>query len=315
MVFCSYYLKGIVLDLSIVFATYHNEEILQKSLESYCLIETEYEWELIIVDNANREETKRLVNKYKTKLPIHFIEKSEPGKNNALNKALPFINGNLIMFTDNDIIPNKNLINHYINAANNYPEFDIFGGKILPDITLPQWVDTSSASVRGAFGILDLGNEDVEVDPVASIWGGNMMLKKAIFNQGFAFNGVIGPKGTNYTMGSESELLARLKMSGYKAMYVANAVVKHQIRQEQLSISWLTKRSFRSGKGEGYQHEYNGVSKVLGYPRYLIKVLCKDFIRVATSLFSGKKLIICNAMMTLYHTAGLLNQSKILDKK
>jgi glycosyltransferase involved in cell wall biosynthesis len=303
------------LNLSIVFATYQNEEILQKSLESYCLIETKYQWELIIVDNAEREETRRIINAFQSKLPIHFIEKSEPGKNNALNKALPFIKGKLVMFTDNDIIPHKNLVDEYVNAANNYPEYEIFGGKILPDITLPKWIDMTSSSTRGAFGILDLGDKDVEVDPVASIWGGNMMLRKEVFIQGFTFNGIIGPKGANYVMGSESELLARLKTSGYKAMYVAKAVVKHQIREEQLSIPWLAKRSFRSGKGEGYQYEYNGVSRLLGYPRYLIKVLCKDFIRVLKSLFSGKKLIICNAMMTLYHTAGLLNQSKALDKK
>jgi glycosyltransferase involved in cell wall biosynthesis len=307
--------KGIILNLSIVFATYHNEEILEKSLEAYCLIETKYQWELIIVDNAEREETRRIINAFQSKLPIHFIEKSEPGKNNALNKALPFIKGKLVMFTDNDIIPHKNLVDEYVNAANNYPEYEIFGGKILPDIILPEWIDTSNASIRGAFGILDLGDKDVEVDPVASIWGGNMMLRKEIFNQGFTFNDSIGPKGANYVMGSESELLARLKDSGYKAMYVAKAVVKHQIRQEQLSISWLIKRSLRAGKGLGYQQEYTEIKKVLGYPRYLVKVLFKDCMCVVKSLFSGKKLIICNAMMTLYHTAGLLNQSKTLDKK
>ena len=81
------------MDLSIIFATYHSEDILQKSLESYCLINTDYQWELIIVDNADREETRSIVNAFKTKLPIHFIENSEPGKNNALNKAIPFAKG------------------------------------------------------------------------------------------------------------------------------------------------------------------------------------------------------------------------------
>ena len=79
------------MDMSIVFATYHSENILRKSLESYCQIETDYQWELIIVDNACRAETKNLVSEFKDRLPINFIEQSPPGKNNALNKALSFV--------------------------------------------------------------------------------------------------------------------------------------------------------------------------------------------------------------------------------
>ena len=45
------------MNLSIIFATFHSEKVLKKTLESYCLIESDYSWELIIVDN-NKVNTK-----------------------------------------------------------------------------------------------------------------------------------------------------------------------------------------------------------------------------------------------------------------
>lgn len=69
-----------VMDLSIIFATYKNEHILEKSLQAYCQISTPYQWELIIVDNACRKETTEVVAKFLDRLPITFIDRSKPGK-------------------------------------------------------------------------------------------------------------------------------------------------------------------------------------------------------------------------------------------
>lgn len=312
MALCLTYLKGIVLDISIVFATYHNEEILKKTLESYCLISTQYQWELIIVDNANREETRQIVNAYKTKLPIQFIEQSEPGKNNALNKALPLINGDLVMFTDNDILPNSDLINIYVDSARAYPEIKIFSGRIIPDIEIPEWIDTSSHRIRSALGIYDKGETNKEILPV-DVWGGNMLLKKEVFTKGISFNSNVGPNGINYVMGSETELLKRLQAGDFKAMYIAKSKVFHQIRSEQLSINWLTQRSYRSGKGSAFNNENNAIS-LFGVPRYLLKKLVIDYFCFVKALMFGDKRLRCLTSMEYNFTKGKTQQIKQQNK-
>jgi glycosyltransferase involved in cell wall biosynthesis len=295
------------LDLTIIFATYKNEQILEKSLLEYCHIQTSYSWELIIIDNACRQETRDIITKFQSKLPLVFLDKSEPGKNNALNKALPLAKGELLFFTDNDIIVSSDIVNIYVNAAKNNPGFDILGGKIRPDINLPSWVDLSLSRIRSSYGLLDLGEEDFVIKP-EHLWGGNLAIRKEVFEKGLSFNSHIGPSGKSYIMGSETELLLRLEDNGYKAKYIAKSIVFHQIREEQLSVIWLAKRAYRAGKG-GATYDSDSAKQLCGVPRYLFKVLGANVLSFIISIFTFNKRKICNSITSLFHVTGRIRQS------
>lgn len=301
------------MDLSIVFSTFKSEKILEKSLQAYCSITTSFQWELIIVDNANRQETRSIINKYKDKLPLTFIEKSLPGKNNALNKALPMIKSELILFTDNDALPDKNLINIYVESVKKYPGISLFTGKILPDITLPLWLDISSHRIRSALVIYNKGEQDLAIVP-EDIWGPNMLVRKNIFANGLTFNADVGPNGKNYIMGSETELLKRLQAAGHKAMYLAESKVLHQIRAEQLSINWLKNRAYRSGRGASFNNDDNSVL-LFGIPRYLLRKLISTFSLLLFSIATGSKKSKCLAYMEFYFHLGKVKQSYALMSK
>jgi glycosyltransferase involved in cell wall biosynthesis len=294
------------MDLSIVFATFKNENILEKSLQAYCQIKTHYTWELIIIDNACRPETRAVVECYQKHLPIVFLEQPIQGKNNALNKAIPLAQSEIIFFTDNDILPASNIIDVYVDATRNNTEVDVFGGKILPDIELPAWIDISASSIQAAFGILDIESHHISPE---SVWGGNMVLRRRIFEDGMSFNGQIGPAGSNYIMGSETELLLRLKALGCKALFLPEAVTLHQIRAEQLSIIWLMKRAFRAGKGY-YFNDPDIATRFFGYSRYILRLFLKDLLKVLSAILTLNKSSICLAIMSAATTAGKLVQSK-----
>lgn len=300
------------MDLSIIFSTYENETILKKSLQAYCDIETNYDWELIIVDNANRQETRDVIKLYEDRLPITFIEESNPGKNNALNKALPMATGDLLFFTDNDVIFSKNIVDVVIQSAKKYDKYDIFTGKILPDISLPDWIDLSSHRIRSAFVICDHGNADFEIS-LEDVWGPNMVVRKFLFEKGLAFNPNVGPNGKSYAMGSETELLKRLEVNGHKAMYLGESQVFHQIRDEQLSVDWLKGRAFRSGRGVSVNNVDDSV-KLFGIPRYLLRKLICDYFRLLKSqILDGKKKR-CLAYMEFNYTLGRSKQSYYINK-
>lgn len=301
------------MDLSIVFSTYKSEDILEKSLIAYCDIQTNYTWELIIVDNACREETRQVIEKYQQQLPIVFLEQPTQGKNNALNKAHPIMQGELAMFTDNDIIPESNIVDVYVEAGKAYPDADVFGGRILPDIKLPSWIDTSLGRIRSAFGIFDKGDSDVSLPPM-EVWGGNMMLRSFLFKDGMIFNTNVGPSGSNYVMGSETELLKRLEANGHQGMYIANSKVQHQIRREQLTINWLKHRNYRLGRGVANGEKDNS-AQLFGIPRYLIKSIFFDSLRVlkAILLFKPKK-DKNKSFMDLYFNLGRFAQFREMNK-
>ncbi|WP_159816965.1 glycosyltransferase [Colwellia sp. 20A7] len=300
------------MNLSIVFATYKNEKILQKSLEAYCLIETKYQWELIIIDNACRQETRELIERYKQYLPIVFLEQPIPGKNSALNLALPLIKSDLVLFTDNDILPNDNLVTICVEAAKNYSDVSIFSGQILPDRELPLWLDTTSHRICSALGIYNKGEQDKDIFP-EDVWGGNMLVKKEVFTNGVMFNTSVGPNGKDYVMGSETELLKRLQADGFKAMYLASSKVYHQIRDEQLSLDWLSQRALRSGKGSAFNNEDNAI-KLCGVPRYLFKKLVIDYLCLLKATICSGKRLKCLTSMEYYFTKGKVQQVKQQSK-
>jgi len=296
------------LDLSVIFSTYKSEAILEKSLQAYCAIKTDLQWELIIIDNACRKNTLALIQRYQEHLPIVFLEQPILGKNNALNKGLPLTKSDLIFFTDNDITPASDIIDVYVNAGKKYHEFDIFSGKILPDIEMPKWIGITFSHIQSAFGILNVGKEDQEVDPVSKVWGGNMAIRKSVFDKGFIFNDKIGPKGNNYIMGSESELLQRLKKLNYRAMYIAGLSVQHQIRDEQLSVTWLVKRAFRSGKGQGFRDESNqNATMLFGFPRFYLRKLLGELFGFLVYLLLFSKGKTCQAMMSISYSYGKIH--------
>ena len=294
------------MDISVVFATYKNEKILEKSLQAYCEIETKYQWELIIVDNANSELTRNVIDKYKNQLPILFVDRSLPGKNNALNKALPLVKGKLIFFTDNDVLFSPNIIDVVVESSERYKEYDIFTGKILPDITLPDWIDFSSHRIRSSYVFSDRGSEDFKVLP-EDVWGPSMVVRSEIFNNGISFNADVGPNGNSYIMGSETELLKRLQNAGYKAMYLAESKVLHQIRAEQLSIQWLKGRAYRSGRGASFNNDDDSVL-FFGIPRYIIRKLIGNYFSLLYAVVVGNKKTKCLAYMEFNFNLGKLQQ-------
>jgi hypothetical protein len=120
--------------------------------------------------------------------------------------------------------------------------------------------------------------------PAGKIWGPNMMVRRRVFDQGLRFNPNIGPAGTSYVMGSETEFLLRAGNSGHTAVYVPTALVYHQIRPEQMTHSWIYGRAFRVGRGLAYNNETKGALKI---DKWMFRELVNLFVRYIYSSAAG----------------------------
>ena len=93
------------MDISVILATYKRSEILAKTLQSFCSLETDgLEWEVLVVDNAGDLDTRKTVHRYQQHLPLKYLVEITAGKNNALNHAVKKARGSLFVFTDDDVI-------------------------------------------------------------------------------------------------------------------------------------------------------------------------------------------------------------------
>lgn len=262
------------MDISVILATYNRDIILKNTLDSFTNIDLQnLKWEVIVVDNAVRPHTEQLVNEYKTRLPVTYLSEATPGKNAALNKALPMVKGDILVFTDDDIIAQPNWLTELYNGVNRHPEFDMFGGTIKPSypkIEIDSKINLSHHSIRDALVITNPEFKEGPIRP-GQIWGPNMAIRRKIIDRGFTFNPNIGPNGADYVMGSETEFLIRANKAGYKSAFLPDAVVFHQIREEQLTLEWLAGRAFRHGKGNAQNSALPRCKFWCGAPRYLYK--------------------------------------------
>lgn len=264
------------MDVSVIFATCNRDTILRNTLDSLKTLNTDQlNWELIVIDNAVKDQTKTLVESYISALPVTYLTESTPGKNNALNKALPHANGELLVFTDDDILADPEWLQELWGGIKRHPNYDMFGGSIqphYPDYPVDPRINLKHHFISSAYVVTDQSLQEVEIR-AGKIWGPNMAIRRKIIDAGFSFNPNIGPNGQDYVMGSETEFLLRAAKAGYKSLFLPKAIVKHQIRENQLSLEWLAGRAFRHGKGSAAVSEQEHYKTLFGAPRFLYKKL------------------------------------------
>jgi len=228
--------------LTVLIATYNGAATLPYVLEAYRnLASPDGGWQLVIVDNGSTDQTRAIIASFRQRLPLTYLYEPQQGK----NTALPAVSGELVVFTDDDTLPRPNWLKLLRSAADSHPSFAIFGGPILPQWESPpeEWI-MAWVPLPVSFGVL-YPRDDGPIPPrlvPSAVFGANMAIRTSIVERGYRFNEAIGPKGSNYAMGSEAELLRRLARKGMQAWHCRSAVVQHIIRAFQMREEWIRAR-------------------------------------------------------------------------
>ena len=268
--------------LTVLMATRNRAALLKDVLEAYCGLQTPSGgWKLVIVDNGSTDNTGDVVSDFRGRLPIQRLVEPKLGKNAALNTGLSSCEGDLVVFTDDDTFPHADWLARLRDAAETHPEHSMFGGAIAPRWALPppDWIDWVDWGPTFTITPEWLSESELSSSSITWISGPNMAIRKAIFDSGIRFDESIGPRGLDYPMGSETELILRLSRNGHKGWFVPKAVVEHFIREEQLSKQWVLRRAVRWGRGS-YRLAPN--LKLWGsVPRHLYRDLPKFALKIA----------------------------------
>jgi glycosyltransferase involved in cell wall biosynthesis len=243
------------MQLTVMLTTFRRPEILRETLAAMVEIDrSDIQWQLLIVDNAGDEKTRQVCESFTNRLPLKYLVCTRPGKNAALNFALQHVTGELIIFTDDDVLPSFNWLTAMRDGATRWSDHVLFAGRVLP-----QWPCDPPTFVLEVAAQLDLGrwtysvlNPQIEEGPQTEYLpvGNNMAVRRQVFSEGMKFNESIGPRGQNYAMGSETEFNLRLRRRGDEPVFLPDSLVYHRIRPEQMSADWLVSRAYREGRGE-----------------------------------------------------------------
>ena len=299
--------------LTVLIATYNGEDTLPAVLEAYAKLKPpDGDWKLVIVDNGSADSTKQIIHAFTTRLPLTYLFEPRRGKNRALNTGLASGSGELIIFTDDDTIPQPDWLELFRSAADARRDFHIFGGPIRARWQSPpkEWI-LRSVPLGVTFSILPPFAEG-PIGP-RQVFGPNMAIRSEIFEKGYRFDETIGPSSDpHYPMGSESELTGRLARAGYKAWHCPSAVVEHIIQPSQLTARWMLQRAIRYGRGqyrlrEGLQA--HGTASVIGVPVRLLLRLVRQSLRVGHAELCGDEGATFKQRWTLNYLIGQVKEA------
>jgi len=302
--------------ISVVFSSFNGEGTLPAMLDSLVNMRKQIRciWELIIVNNNSDDNTQKILGKYTDLLPLKVINECRPGKNISLNRALEYVHGELIIFTDDDVIVDPDWLNNYELLMQQYPDVVVFGGAISPFwLEKPDAVLLKQIPIGIAFAVNHGNFENGYIEP-DKLWGPNMAIQRQLFDKGLRFDETIGPSGSNYAMGSETDILMRIKLDGGQGFFSNDIKVQHIIRKHQLSLDWLKGRAFRAGRGELRSQLRVGndvqCGMILGYPRWVVKLILILWVKVLMNKVFGKRLEKFDSEWRLRYLQGYAQEYK-----
>ncbi len=300
--------------ISVIVATYNGAATLPLMLESLCQLQLPLcGCEFIFVDNASSDNSADLILDYAEKLPIVFLEEKRQGKNFAVSCGVAVAKGDLIVFSDDDIIPNSDWLIRYEQAAQEQPLASVFAGQVRH-----YWVSEPKSWLEqlALEGLAFAGTPESRADgPIGAvaIKGANFLIRASLVNH-FGFNTAIGPTSSGiYAAGSETEFLLRVEAAGYTMQFVPSAMVKHIVRPNQMKLGAILKRYYRIGRGmeaTGVSAFANDLETIFGYPRFLYKKAVGELIKSTYHVLTGNKYQAVRVLMQIAVQFGRAEQWK-----
>lgn len=107
--------------ISVIIITRNRAEMLKRCLESL-IKQTRLPDEVIVVDNASTDNTKKVILSFRKKLPIRYVQELQIGMPYAQNKAIQIANGTLLLMLDDDCEADKFWIEKMVKAHKKYPK-------------------------------------------------------------------------------------------------------------------------------------------------------------------------------------------------
>jgi glucosyl-dolichyl phosphate glucuronosyltransferase len=268
------------MDISVIICTYNRSKSLERTLESLRNVfhPQGAEWEIIIVDNNSSDNTREVVERFigSSMLPCKYVFENKQGLSYARNTGIGEAKGEILSFTDDDVIIDGHWLQNIENEFKNN-EVACIGGKILPI-----WENTQPAWLKGDLlqflALQDLGDEKIKLNsPV--IWGANLSIRSAMFHEYGLFDPTLGNIEGKLYGGEETKFVRLLLEKGETVLYCPDILVHHCIPGFRMKKSYFRKWVYDKGELKAIQMEDVSSRNIRGVPLYILREAGGDFIR------------------------------------
>jgi glycosyltransferase involved in cell wall biosynthesis len=220
------------MKIDIFIPTVNRAESLTRTLQSLQDLETPANVNLSIwvVDNASTDNTKEVILSFAkdSNGKVKYLFEKKKGRNHALNNALSHAQGEIFIFTDDDITFDKSWLKV---IAENFadPAIKCLTGKITPILTvpLPSWYSNKCSSV---IGLVDFCESRTTTHHAT---GANTAISRKTFEEvgGFSVHG---------NLISEDTFLSRkLIDGGFNIIYEPRMIIYHHFQADRLNKTYF----------------------------------------------------------------------------
>lgn len=239
--------------ISVIVATRNRRASLLDLLNALRRLEDAPPWELIVADNGSSDGTTALLASVESDLPLARVYEAVAGKSRALNRAMAQARGEILLFTDDDAMPDPQWLSALARAASQYPQAKVFGGRVrVRTEALPPWLIRSYNLKTMLASEQDFGDELCWFAPGQYPVGPNLAVRRRCLRDGrYGWPTNLGP-GTKIPLGDEKAFL--VQMSGPDAvdrLYVPDSIVWHNPRYPRIGAMGSVHRCFLGGYAAG----------------------------------------------------------------
>lgn len=262
------------MKVSVAICTWNRSALLDRTLQSMHALQIpeSVTWELIVVNNNCSDDTDTVLAAHARCLPIVRLFEARPGKSFAANLAAARAQGELLIWTDDDVLVDPLWLAEYVKAARQWPDAGYFAGPIDPHFELepPKWIRAHLAELTGVYVIVDHGPVPHEMARGQAIFGANMAFRSELA-RAFPLNEDLGRIRGQLIGADDTELIERVRKAGFRGMWVPGARLRHFSPAARLTKKYVMKWYHDAGRSFVRQGRLKPARRIAGMPAWVLR--------------------------------------------
>lgn len=214
---------------------------------------------LVVANNCSDDTIARLADFQgahpASHLTLSWIEEPRAGKSHALNAAIAHTRHDVLCFIDDDQTVEPGFLAALTDGLRTHPEDAIYCGRIWPawDGSEPDWVHTEGeyAIPIRPFPEFDLGPDSMVLAAHARLpSGGNIAVRRQVFESIGTFSVELGPTGHNLAGGEDHDFLRRAVTQAFTVRYLPAMRQLHAIDAARMETGYTLRKSFSRSRAQ-----------------------------------------------------------------
>lgn len=296
------------MDASVVVCTYNRAESLRATLAALRCQKVAHtrRWEVIVVDNNSKDHTRTVVEHCMIDWSnLRYEFESQQGLSHARNHGIASARGNVILFTDDDVLPEADWLETTLEGLDKY-RADACGGYIAPiwEAPPPAWL------TERFYGFLAVRTDRDDDYPITetdrSPFGANMAFRKSVFGQVGTFDTSRGRKGKVLASGEDGEMFERILAANLRVVFLGRSRVHHKVESFRLTKRYFRRWRFQTSRNIAQSRSFGGKRRFLNIPLFIYPQFARAVARMIWGHFTQTRDEAFNREMIVFHFLGLM---------